>query len=75
MTATEILMIILSVIVIGSYLLTWLILSREQINRKACRTAYKLSRWFDDMFVCLSDDYPEECPEWADEAKWEESKI
>lgn len=65
MTVPQIIMTFLATVTIGCFAICWLILTREKINRAACRLEYRIKSMDEDR----------SCPGWANSAAWHNSRL
>lgn len=64
MTVPQMIMVFLAAVTISCFVISWLALTHERINRLACRFVYRAKLQFSDTID------EEICPVWADTEKW-----
>lgn len=74
MTVPQMFMLFCGVVAIICFVVSWLILTHEEINKKANRLAYKISENKALIHYFSDHDYGK-APEWADIAKFEVTRL
>lgn len=74
MTVPQMFMVFLGMVTIACFVISWLALTHEEINKKANRLAYKLSENQNPIHYYSDHDYGK-APEWADIAKFEDTRL